>query len=319
MGVWMDAGDGLEDYRKQNISVSDVSELELRGLINNNPKLWLYQLIYGLIILAMLVFGFLKGAGLLIKLMGGSLKIHKKMLNSIMMSPMAFFDVTPSGRILNRFSKDMDVLDTRVPFLTEVVIQFSMMIGSQALLVCFLYPYFAIEFFFIAIAFIILDLMMNSGVLEAKKLDNLMKSPVIHHISSSMTGVNIIRGFAKEEVFKRRFNTYLNASNSADSLFRLATRWFMWRMESLGLLTVTLTSIVTVATKGSVSPAIAGLALACIFQTSTFVPFVMKLKAELSAMLSSVDRIFEYIDLPQEAPHIIESKKPGSEWPQDGW
>jgi len=192
------------------------------------------------------------------------------------------------------------------------------MIGSQALLVCFLYPYFAIGFFFIAIAFIILDLMMNSGVLEAKKLDNLMKSPVIHHISSSMTGVNIIRGFAKEDVFKRRFNTYLNASNSADSLFRLATRWFMWRMESLGLLTVTLTSIVTVATKGSVSPAIAGLALACIFQTSTFVPFVMKLKAELSAMLSSVDRIFEYIDLPQEAPHIIESKKPGSEWPQDG-
>ena len=60
--IWMDAGDGLEDYRKQNISFSDVSELELRGLINNNPNLWLYQLIYGLIILAMLVFGFLKVA-----------------------------------------------------------------------------------------------------------------------------------------------------------------------------------------------------------------------------------------------------------------
>ena len=50
-----------------------------------------------------------KGAGLLIKLMGGNLKIHKKMLNSIMLSPMAFFDVTPSGRILNRFTKDLDI------------------------------------------------------------------------------------------------------------------------------------------------------------------------------------------------------------------
>ena len=46
---------------------------------------------------------------LLVKLMSGSLTIHNKMLNSIMMSPMAFFDVTPSGRILNRFSKDLDI------------------------------------------------------------------------------------------------------------------------------------------------------------------------------------------------------------------
>ena len=53
---------------------------------------------------------------------------------------------------------------------------------------------------------------------------------------------------------------------AADSLFRLAQRWFMWRMESLGLVTITLTGVVVVATKGTVSPAIAGLALASIFQ-----------------------------------------------------
>merc|ERR1719430_1514213 len=192
------------------------------------------------------------------------------------------------------------------------------MVVSQVLLVCVLYPYFAIGFFFVAISFIIIDLMMNSGVLESKKLDNLMKSPVIHHITSSMAGGNIIRGFAKEEVFKQRFNIYLNKSNSADSLFRLATRWFMWRMETLGLITIMLTAIVTVATKGSVSPAIAGLALASIFQTCTFVPFVMKLKAEFSAMLSSLDRNFEYTSLPQEAPHIIPTKRPAEEWPHLG-
>ena len=107
---------------------------------------------------------------------------------------------------------------------------------------------------------------MNSGILEAKKLDNIMKSPVIHHISSSMAGVVVIRGFGKEEVFKERFNTYLNKSMAADALFRLAQRWFMWRMDSLALLTITLTGVVTVATKGTVSVAVAGLAMAMIFQ-----------------------------------------------------
>ena len=41
--------------------------------------------------------------------MSGSKKIHKLMILNVMRSPMSFFDVTPSGWILNRFSKDMDV------------------------------------------------------------------------------------------------------------------------------------------------------------------------------------------------------------------
>ena len=58
--IWMNAGDGREEYRKQNTSLTGLSDDELKGLVNNNPQLWLYQLIYGLIIIAMLVFGFLK-------------------------------------------------------------------------------------------------------------------------------------------------------------------------------------------------------------------------------------------------------------------
>merc|ERR1719369_228010 len=266
----------------------------------------------------MIVTGFFKGVMLLMKLMGGSLTIHKKMLNSIMFSPMAFFDVTPSGRILNRFSKDLDIMDTRIPYYIETCSQYSLLLLSQIVLVCVLYPYFAVGFFFVAIGFGFMDQMMTRGVLESKKLDNLMKSPVLHHISSTMSGVTIIRGFGKEDVFKRRFNVYLNASNSADSMYRLAQRWFMWRMDSLGLITITLTAIVTVATKGTVTPAVAGLALSSIFQTCTYLPFIMKIKADFSAMLSSLDRIFEYVALSQEAPHVIESKRPPSTWPQRG-
>ena len=70
--------------------------------------------------------------------------------------------------------------------------------------------------------------------------------------------------------------------------------------------------------QGSVTPAVAGLALSSIFQTCTYLPFIMKLKADFSAMLSSLDRIFEYVSLTQEAPHIIESKRPPATWPHSG-
>ena len=58
--LWLDAGDGLEEFRLQNTSYAGLPKDQLKGLIKDNPKLWQYQLIYGVIIIAMLISGFFK-------------------------------------------------------------------------------------------------------------------------------------------------------------------------------------------------------------------------------------------------------------------
>ena len=55
-----------------------------------------------------------------------------------------------------------------------------------------------------------------------------------------------------------------------------------------------------------------------VFQTATFVPFVMNLKANFIAFINSLSRIFEYTNLQQEAPAIIVSNRPRPDWPQKG-
>ena len=79
----------------------------------------------------------------------------------------------------------------------------------KVLIVCFLYPWFTIAFIIIFGLVILLDTAMNSGVYHCKRLDNQLKAPVLHHISSSMAGLVIIRGFAKQTVFKKRWELYL--------------------------------------------------------------------------------------------------------------
>jgi ABC-type multidrug transport system fused ATPase/permease subunit len=65
-------------------------------------------LIYGVSLILLLILGIVKAVSLAIKLLAGSSKLHDAMLKRILYSPMSFFDSTPSGRIINRFSKDMD-------------------------------------------------------------------------------------------------------------------------------------------------------------------------------------------------------------------
>ena len=71
--------------------------------------------------------------------------------------------------------------------------------------VCFSYPYLTVAFVLVFLMILILDIIMNSGVRQTKKLDNLMKSKVVHHITNTMEGVVTIRWFHKENFFKKRF------------------------------------------------------------------------------------------------------------------
>ena len=52
------------------------------------------------------------GLGLFLGTVQAGRVLHRGILRNVLHSPMTFFDTTPVGRILNRFAKDIDVLDT---------------------------------------------------------------------------------------------------------------------------------------------------------------------------------------------------------------
>ena len=47
-------------------------------------------------------------------MLAGASKLHSHMFTSILRCPMSFFDTTPTGRILNRFSRDLDECKSRL-------------------------------------------------------------------------------------------------------------------------------------------------------------------------------------------------------------
>ncbi|KAG0411815.1 hypothetical protein HPB47_011071, partial [Ixodes persulcatus] len=154
-----------------------------------------YYTVYGVTLPVMLFLGIIKGIACTIVLLAASSRLHNQMLQRVLRSPTSFFDVTPSGRITNRFSKDMDEMDIRIPFFLEMVVQSLLAIALQLLISVFVYKVFFVVLGAAAALYLLLDRWLNVGVREVKKLDNVARSSVVVHLSTTLQGISVIRVF----------------------------------------------------------------------------------------------------------------------------
>lgn len=88
------------------------SENNNEGNNESNPDLAKYILIYALIALASAVFTIIRMAWqFFLVSLKGSRTLFSKLLNAILRAPLSFFDTAPLGRVMNRFSKDLGMVD----------------------------------------------------------------------------------------------------------------------------------------------------------------------------------------------------------------
>ena len=128
--------------------------------------------------------------------------IHEALLNGVMRSPMIFFDTNPLGRIINRFSADIDSLDMFIPSqianfvwsLCEVITTFIVIASATPMFLCAIIP--------VIIVFVIIQRLYIVTSRQLKRLYSVSKSPIFSHFSETVSGSEIIRAF---DVRKIRF------------------------------------------------------------------------------------------------------------------
>ncbi|ULT79401.1 hypothetical protein L5515_016086 [Caenorhabditis briggsae] len=84
--------------------------------------------------------------------------LHGGLLHNMMRSPMAFFDVTPLGRILNRFGKDIEAVDQTLPHSIRAMVMTIFNVISTVVVIIWATPWAGIAFFVLGlIYFVVLD------------------------------------------------------------------------------------------------------------------------------------------------------------------
>ncbi|KAL7947345.1 P-loop containing nucleoside triphosphate hydrolase protein [Trichoderma barbatum] len=250
-----------------------------------------------------------------------SRKLHERMANAIFRSPMSFFDTTPAGRILNRFSSDIYRVDEVLARTFNMLFVNVGKSGFTLLIISVTLPAFTALIIPLALAYYWIQRYYLRTSRELKRLDSVTRSPIYAHFQESLGGVATIRAYRQQERFQLENEWRVDANLRAYFPSISANRWLAVRLEFIGAIVILAAAgfaIVSVASHSNLSPGFIGLAMSYALQITTSLNWIVRQTVEVETNIVSVERVLEYARLPSEAPEIIPSRRPPVAWPAKG-
>uniref|UniRef100_A0A8C2ZSC9 ATP binding cassette subfamily C member 12 n=1 Tax=Cyclopterus lumpus TaxID=8103 RepID=A0A8C2ZSC9_CYCLU len=286
LSFWLGQGDG-----SFNRTTSDQSN------ILQNPNFNFYQMVYSMTVVVMLILAVIKCFSYTWVTLNASTKLHNTMFKKIFSSPMSFFDTTPTGRILNRFSKDQEEVDTALPFNMDPFLQFSVMVFFNIITISAVFPLIlaAVVLMGALLALILLS------IRHMKRMENISRSPCISLTTSTLQGLSTI-------------HTLIDINSHHYLLFNSGTRWLSFCLDSMASTMTLLVALFVVLSNDFISTSFKGLALSYTIQLTGMLQYTVRQATEVEARFSSVERLQEYITAPRQ---IKEAQVP-KDWPKSG-
>uniref|UniRef100_A0A1I8HX20 ABC transporter domain-containing protein n=1 Tax=Macrostomum lignano TaxID=282301 RepID=A0A1I8HX20_9PLAT len=284
-----------------------------------------------------------------------SRRLHARMLARIVRAPMSFFDVTPAGRVLNRFSRDVEVVDNLLrqkvvvgvqilgPALSQVLefrpdIGSSSESGARVQVRAFLQSLFNVVATMVVISastvwylLVIVPLTcLYAGIQrfylgssrQLRRLESVSRSPIYSHFAETLAGDACVRAFGVGDRFEAECRRRVEANQAFFFALLAAGRWLGFHLEICGALAVLAAALFTVAGRGAISGGLVGLAISYALQVTSTLNLMIRTSSELETNLVSVERIEEYTRIAEEADWYVgqppTEPPPPPDWPQHG-
>ena len=206
-----------------------------------------------------------------------SRRIHDKLLRNVMRSPMSFFDTTPLGRILNRFSKDIYGIDETIPRSLRSFIAFLLSVLSTIVVITVATPYFLIVIVPLLALYLVVQRIYVSTSRQLKRLESVSRSPIYSHFQETLNGVATIRAYRKQEEFTLDNESKVDYNQEAYYPGLCANRWLAIRLEFVGSFIVLFAALFAVLASiypqisSTITPGLAGLSISYSLQVCVFV------------------------------------------------
>nr|CAI5863362.1 unnamed protein product [Callosobruchus analis] len=272
---------------------------------------------YGLLILLIILFTIARSLMFFKMCMLSSINLHRRMFTALLNAPMRFFSINPSGRILNRFSKDMGAVDELLTTCLVILVMVGVIVN-----VCNANPYATIAVIVLGCAIIKIYSTFITTAKGLKHLEGTTKSPVFTHVSSTISGLVTIRTCQIENTLIQQFEDHQDVNTSA---------WWMIGALQAGLgiwidaicvlfiACISFTFIIVQSASKQTSGSMVGLALSQAFILTGMLQYGLKQICDVIGHLTSVERVLQYTLVePEEQPQVPKDVIPWKSWPNRG-
>ncbi|XP_038066967.1 ATP-binding cassette sub-family C member 8-like [Patiria miniata] len=247
-----------------------------------------------------------------------SRRLHNQMLKTVMHAPMRFFDTTPIGRIMNRFSSDVKIIDQILGNTFNSFQKYWLTCIGAIIVNIAVSWYFAVAL----IPFVILYLLIMKYFIktsrELQRLTNISKSPVFAHFSETLEGLSTIRAYRQQEHFRDDLIRKMELNNVMFIYMNTSNRWLGARLEVIGGFIVLIAGLSTVisAMDGVLLPSLVGLAIAYALNASNQLNWMIRSSANMEMQLNSIERVDYYKNIDTEKYEGTVSAP--ANWPSNG-
>ncbi|CAH0557993.1 unnamed protein product [Brassicogethes aeneus] len=277
--------------------------------------------IYTIFIIGSIVFTLMRSFLFFSVCMRASRNLHKKMFNCLLKAPMRFFDTNPSGRVLNRFSKDMGAIDELLPRVMIEALQITLVMIGILVNVTISNPYVIIAMIVLGILFIFLRNWYIATAKAIKHIEGITKSPMFSHVNSSLNGLTTIRASQAQQALINEFDHHQDVHTSSWFLTITCVVSFGLWLDIICVIFVACVtySFVFLASTTEVNGSLVGLAISQSLILTGMLQHGMRQTAEVVNQLTSVERVLHYTKIDQEGPfETDEHKRPSKSWPDKG-
>uniref|UniRef100_A0A8C9G230 ABC-type glutathione-S-conjugate transporter n=1 Tax=Pavo cristatus TaxID=9049 RepID=A0A8C9G230_PAVCR len=226
-------------------------------------------------------------------------KLHAALLENKFHTPQSFYDTTPTGRVINRFSKDIFVIDEVIP--PTILMFLGTFFNSLSTMIVIIAstPLFTVVIVPLAVLYFFVQRFYVATSRQLKRLESVSRSPIYSHFSETISGTSVIRAYRREKSFIDISDLKVDENQKSYYPSIMSNRWLGIRVEFVGNCVVLFAALFAVIGKSSLNAGLVGLSVSYALQ-------VLCVSWSLSWHETG------------SAPWIIEDKRPPADWPSRG-
>ncbi|NWI45078.1 MRP7 protein, partial [Picathartes gymnocephalus] len=294
---------------------------------NGSVDVNFYLIVYGSIAGANSLFTIIRALLFAYGTLRAAAVIHNRLLQRVLKATVTFFDTTPTGRILNRFSSDLYCVDDSLPFILNIFL--ANIYGLLGMLVIMTYglPWIGLVLLPLAVVYFFIQRYYRFTSRELKRLYSVTLSPIYTHFSETLSGLSSIRAMRATKRFELENQLRLERNQRCLFASNTAMEWLDIRLQMIGVAVVTAIAGIAIIQhqKQLGNPGLVGLALSYALSVTNLLSGLIASFTHTEIMMVSVERTEEYTtDIPMEPQDKLVQVKAqmwsqvSADWPSEG-